>query len=128
MTETDFLVIFCCLAVADWYMDNLQSTSAAICKANGISLAQIGPYLNPDEVAFAFPVTLAKWALVVYYAVNNSVGTAIAAQLASSGWSIFAPLVPSLAMPRILAKISQVRVLDASLAEQLSMMVRNAKL
>jgi len=122
MTADDFLLSFAALAVADWYFGNIQSTVSDICRRNQQPLIPVGQMFLPDEIRFAFPTTLLKWALAGWFAIYVDWKVAVAALLISSFTNSLGPTVYSLARPRIYSKIDRLRGEDPEFYGQLSRM------
>jgi hypothetical protein len=123
MTTTIFISIFVAIAAADWWMDMVQRTTTLICRASDAPMRPVGELLNPSFVKFAFPLTLAKWILVAFWAWCSSVAVALAALAAAWLITILSPVPFGLTLPPIRKQIARVRSLDSDMGDQLLQLV-----
>ena len=119
MSNETFLYIFLALAFLDLYFNMVQRTTVLICRIGELPLT-VGGYLNPSFIKFAFPLTLIKWGLVVYWALSGSTSYALTALFISWLASVTLPIPSKLTLPPIKKQIERVRTLDQDFATTLS--------
>ena len=86
-------------------------------------MSVMGPFLNPAFVKLAFPVTLAKWGLVAYFAWANSVWVALAALFVSWIANIYPEMPVSRIIPHIEKQVARVRAVDPTVGDALGQAV-----
>jgi hypothetical protein len=122
-----FIAAFLVLAIADWWMDMIQRTTELICRASGAPMRPVGELLNPTFVKFALPIMLAKWALVVFWALYSSVTAALIALAAAWVITIVSPVPFRFTLPLVLKQIARVRDMDTTMGDQLLQMFETWK-
>ena len=127
MTLEIFIAAFLVLAIADWWMDMIQRTTELICRANGAPMRPLGELLNPTFVKFGLPITLAKWALVVFWALYSSVTAAFIALAAAWVITTVSPVPFRFTLPLVQKQIARVRDMDTTMGDQLLQMVETWK-
>ena len=123
MTIEIFIAVFIVIAIADWWMDMVQRTTTLICRASNVSTQHIGKLLNPAFIKFAFPITIAKWILVAFWAWYDSAILAISLLALSWLASVISPLPIKLTLPAVLKQINRVRDVDKEMGEELIRLV-----
>lgn len=127
MTIEIFITTYMILAIADWWMTQVQLTTTFICRASKMPIIPIGELLNPPFIKFSFPITLALWALVIYWAWHSSVVVALSVHVVTWLLIVVSPLPARLTLPMTLKQIARVYSVDKEKGEQLLLMVEQWK-
>ena len=127
MTYEIFIGLFLVLAIADWWMDMVQRTTVLICRANSAPLSPVGELLNPAFIKFSFPITIAKWSLVGFWAWYGSVIEAVVPLVVAWFTTVVSPIPFELTLSPIVKQVARVQKVDTTMGDQLLQMIETWK-